>query len=590
MKAAHHSHGGLFLTLLLGICSATVQAQLDDVAATSWGTPQLDAVQMFATEPLCLVCAKPSDLTMIPGIGRASAIRICNAVRIGASTLEVVADSACLTTDQRMLLYLCTTLQCSCDGFFTSAQTRMRSVASSTPEASADLFARSEITTKYGSAGALYRNTNNTQASGAWLFAKTNALSIGLGDVAVQSGLGLVNGAGGSFGSSLLTRLSSLDLSVRVRPWRSSYQSGSYRGVGLVLNSTPLLPVECLALVASRTTDSRTERAWCASLLHRANNFSVALSTQQLNYSSELDSKSMMVIPTMHRAMYSAALQTTQSSYEVQTELAVDDSLHIAWIGVASTRIGSTRFLGVARYASPDLRNPYAAPISSLSAIGNEMGIGVAMQMRPLPSTQVEAALDVHSTVSKSFGNPLPAVGTDALVDIQTRFPRSFTMLLRLRWQADEYGWHPSTESWDRMQHKETSTLRWDITMHAMPTVKLRWRFDYRYAAFGGVRSNEHGFLSFIDASWRPMPWLYVGMRATSFEAASADCAAYSLEVPMPGMSTMLSGSGSGMRLTTSMHFSLGRWCSLYLAAWDQRRNSDHVQGVAVQADFRLFK
>ncbi len=560
--------------LLVALCLLQQQhlvAQLDDVADDSYATPQFDAIERFREDPLCLPCITPTELTIIPGFGRTTVSRILKAVEAGVPTLEAIADTACLSIDQRVLLLLCTSLNCSCAPRLQNVRTRIRgSVADGSMP---DVTARIDVATDLGRTGAVFRRNAAGDVSGGWLLLDTPLASIALGDVSVGSGLGLVQGGGGGFGRTILGRLSAADVTPRLRPWTSTYRDGSQRGIGIILHPT-LNSSSAHVLGSWSRTDvgTRTEHQANASLMATIDAVTAGLTMQHLAYNGRTESTSMQTVPQSNRTLLSAVADFSGPVRQLTAECAIDDSMRTAFTIVGSTVFHGTHLLAGVRWAHPSIRNPYASPVSSLSSLGNEAGICLGLRLRGTQHLYVEGMVDVHSILSRSYGRPLPSYGMDVVLDGLFRFNRTMELSWRLRYEADDEGWKPPESAAILLQQRHRATTRAHMVAQVAPTLRLAGRLDIRNVWYQYQAENELGVVAYTDVMWTPHHSIRFSARVTAFQAPSIESAAYTMETPLVGLPRTVAGTGNGTRLMATCRYTPSSWCAVSVAYTEQQR------------------
>ena len=584
---AIQSYGGTSVLVLSIAGAVDTTAQLDDLADASWAAPQIEVLQQLADEPLCLQCVTPAQLTAIPGFNRTTASRIVRAAKSYPHSLEDIANYACLSTDQRILLLMCVSVDCSCDT--SSVDARMRLRTKTTNAAAADEYARGNVRTPYGGCGAVVHRADNNTSVGGWLTIETEYFALNLGDVAVSSGMGLVNGTGSTFGRSVGAQLSTIEIMPRLRPWTSSYQNGLQRGVSITVPNLAGTPFSCLASWSKRSVSNRLETAISSAFAAQYPNHQIVANIQSLWYDTTSASTSMRIMPLTHRAMFSISTKHELSDYTITSEAALDDSINLGCAFVVERAFDKGKMLAAYRWSSPQLRNPYAAPIGSTSSLGNETGICFALQWRPTTRISLDASLDIYATLSRAFGSPLPKQGLDLTLDAESRMWRTTSIQFRLRYESGSDGWRADASAWTRMMYRERFTIRADVTIKASRQLRLRWRMDNRLACYSTRQPDAYGCLSFLDVEWKPTELWRFTLRATAFTSSSFDVAPYAFEVLMSGLSQTIVGNGSGSRLSMGVRYTPVEWCTAGIVLWQSVKLFEPSQkGVGMQADIRL--
>lgn len=560
-------------------------AQIEDLAGETWAAPAYDAVERFREAPLCLPCVSATDLTVIPGIGRTASSRITRAVRGGVTNHADLADSACLTLDQQTLLFLCTTFDCSCNSFVNAVRSSTRVVASSST--SLDVLTRLDIATDVGRVGGLFRNNATGGDYSSWLVADAGPLTIGLGNVAIGGGLGVVHGSGSTFGSTPLARVASADGNPRLRPWTSAIRDGSLFGAGLVAR----IPVDehmahVMVFRSEQIVGNRHERSTHSSCTVSSEDWLGGINIQHILYDEPSLSTSMRTIREPSRLLMSAVLQRSFQDWNAAVEFATDNSARVCFVGLASVYLPKLQIHACARWAHPDIRNPYAAPTSSMSALGNEAGIALGVRFREVKSWKLDVTCDVHSILSRSFGRPLPSYGVDLLCDTELRLHKGLVISSRLRYEADDEGWRPQGEArW--LQHtRYRCTFRSQLEAFPLRHLRLIARIDTRTVWFSLRPDHEFGILAYADVQYTPYSRLRFSIRTCAYRSPSLLSTAYAVENPLPGYLRTVTGIGEATRLLITARYNVFPWLTLSSAAWEvrpERNKSQLAAGVQIE-------
>jgi len=597
--------------------------------------PVWDALERFRDDQLCLHSIPARELTVLPGISLRIAHRILNIVALRPTmTFEELADSACLSVEQMIVLASCTTLDCSKHPFVRSAWARMR-------DRDGRRSVRSDFISSIGRVGMIYDNDTLSAWLSATLQWSSSHLTVvqsseqpsapqttlHLGAMRAGAGMGLLLGGSGRFGSSISARAGSSSDAPLMRAFTSSYLDGSLRGVALhhAADSWSALAGY------SKHTSEREERALYVAL-QSAVNFSglgltirrsdIGLALLALDYASPSDSRAASVVKSA--SLVSASLFSTLSfdGFDVRTELAIDNFFASAFTlvarGIAHPRRPQWSF-GLRNF-SADYHAPYAASISDASYISNEYGAYVATDLR-IQKWTLNATLDIHGSRAPRFGAPLPTRGFDMQVAALIRTPleaasahgetQQCSLDIRARYERDTEGWRPPDDSFThmykgadtrdgdadtrdagttRMHTRSRLSLRCETGMQVSRDVKVRARIDLRAAMYTSERTSDEGWATFIDAQWQATWWMAARCRITVFNSASIDVAPYYVETDALGATRTVACSGQGSRQHVALRFTPVTFATIALSVAREDRSTDVSRPLSalVQLDIRL--
>ncbi|NQW30920.1 MAG: hypothetical protein HQ472_10460 [Ignavibacteria bacterium] len=576
----------------------TCRAQFDDAAESAWATPLIDAIDVFRNDPICLPCLKPSQLTVLPGIGARTASRISRLVRGSPSlSIDEISDSLCLSIDQQIILLSCATMNCNCTNFFSGAQARTR-ISNTSTSPNSTSYGRIDVRTEAGRMGMITQRVATSNALGGWLVSGLGNLNVAVGDFAARAGAGLVIGSAGGFGRSPLSVALSVDGEHAFRPWTSTWQEGMHRGILLrYADSLFEKPLSIMSFYSSVTLNGRHETNVSASAnlaVGSGNSGGVLLGVniQSLVYSSAVDRNSMRIVNEARRVLASVSCSTMIGPISAIFEAGADDSLRP--LGTAVLRLPTSNGAAIlaARYMHADVRNPYGTAVSSLSAIGNEWGITAGMQWSERGGWRTESSVDVHGIVSASYGRPLMSYGINATFDAERKLNKHALFSCRFRYESDDDGYHLPQSSFTKMITMERVTMRCELTTPINPQTKMRARIDVRRAWFDNYRASETGALAFAELAFAHGIFSFKS-RVTVYSAQSPDVAPYSIEQQTDGYMRTVMGSGQGSRMYMSATAKLIAGLKLSISAlrtirFDKSIVEGGSQGVVVQIDYSI--
>ena len=568
-----------------------MRGQVDDLAESPWAAPVWDALERFRDEPLCLPCIDATELTILPGIGHQTASRIIKLVTSqkltssdlhpasDAHSIDFIADSLCLSLDQRIILTACTSVNCACppELHYALARTRIRSADGVLPDATT----RIDVDADIGRAGGFVRKTSDTALYGMWLQSHIGPLAFIAGNYTIQSSHGLLFG-GSAFARSAIQTVSSVDITPRFRPWTSTWQDGSFFG-GAVSYTDTIAHIPTQALFAVSTTEINDVTFKSALNFNSALNadlggasFCVAMhSTPQqtlVSLATDLDFSSSRVFEKGSRVFEKGSRVFEFSSFRVLGEFLYNSISGLSAVVSSSVMIHNTKLIALARWTL----------LETGLTIGTQFKTGARNPWR------VETTLDIHGTLTKSYGSPLPARGFDLIVDIERQFLKGAVFVARIRYEREGEGMKLEGSDNRMMGTRMRYTTRADVSVQATPTLRIRMRADARVAQYDLERESDIGLLLYADVMWQPTKKLTFRHRTSVFRSTSIDVAAYTAELETDGSMRTFVGSGVGTHALTTLRWNFISALTISIAYSSTTRNNATTQAVAMQLDARL--
>ncbi|MBI2793778.1 MAG: hypothetical protein HYX66_03900 [Ignavibacteria bacterium] len=560
-------------------------AQIDDVADSPWALPVWDAIERYRQDPLCLNCMEPNDLTVLPGIGINTASRIMKLVNKGIRSLETIADTLCLSTDQFIILNTCTTFDCTCPPTIQSA--RMRSRLRMQNGNYADMLTRLDVDASVARIGGFSRRQNDTLFYGAWLQVQTKNVSLVLGNFKVKSSTGLVYG--GSRFSRTVVNTESSTADIKLQPWTSTWLDGSLRGIGILYcDSVSGMPMQLSAMYSNKLINGRNEILTGTIASYQSPLLNFGIGYQRLQYNKTSVSTGMATFSGLTQSLFSVYADKSFSNLTLSWETALDQDGRFGTNIIASSLLTHAKLIGVVRWFERDLRSPYGNTVSTQSYIGNEMGITVGAQFRIQPEWRCEASLDVHRTLTRSFGKPQPAKGYDLLFNLTRGISKGAALSLRLRYEQDDDGWKLPESNITKMYVRRRGTVQADYAFSVARSLRVRLRVDGRAAQFGLGRASETGLLAFTEFVWQPFANISFRTRLTTYRSPSIEVAPYAVEVETEGMMRTIVGSGNGDHSLLAVSYSLLPFVTISAAYIETVINGLRNSAGSIQIDTKL--
>jgi len=605
----------LFMIVLTLVATPSVQSQNFDL--DQGDVPTWDALEQFREDPICLRSATARELTILPGIALRTAHRIVTIVSEyrGELSFEFLADSACLSVEQMIVLASCTTLDCRARPFVHSAAARIRN-----RDGSATM--RADIITDIGRIGAVMNapfasddtsvSTTTLESSGTsassikgWASALLGPAAVHVGAMRMSAGMGLLLGGSGRFGSTVSARSGSITQTPSIRPHTSSYSAGSFNGVAMQYADATITTIAGYSLQPTE----RNERALIAvAQFQNADVGLLGLGVVRLDYDTPSESRAASVVRGTSLTSGSLFCMKSFRAFDVRGEVVIDNTLASAITVVANgiARRNVPRWSCGVRHFSAEYRAPYASSLSDATSIGNEYGGFIAADVRLHPWT-LSATLDVHGSIAPRYGSPLPTRGFDIQL---AAISKSFD--LRIRYERDTEGWRPPDDAFTRMHARTRLSLRAEASEQVTRNMRVRARIDTRLLLYYN-QSTDHaietglvetglvetglvetglvrGWAAFVESSWQATSWLSARLRYTLFNAPLLDAATYYVETDAMGAMRTVACSGEGSRVHIAMRINPLSFVTISASVVSELRTSNVSRPLSglVQLDLRL--
>ncbi|MBC8124236.1 MAG: hypothetical protein H7X70_00755 [Candidatus Kapabacteria bacterium] len=543
-------------------------AQIDDLLDGSWVAPALDVLERRREDPLCLHCCKAQDLTEIPGIGKRTAFAIIRAVNSGTITsIEHLADTLCLTSDQFVLLTSCTSLTCACGGLINRADAFIRLPTRATSTAVARLDVRHAL----GRVGATYalRGYAGEQVSGFWATARIEDVDIVVGDFALRFNSGLIMGSARGLARNATDILSSSSTSWQMRPWTSTITDGLQRGIA-IHSAIPNTLFDLTCALSSQNVNGDMNTLLAASC---------SAQIQQWTLTSSIVSGTQQSLLSFGWAFH------TQGG-SITGEVALDELLHGAAQLNAEYATRNTD-IGIALWwYDPMFRSDYGSTTNTVSTPNNHAGFLAAARIHPSSIFALSIALTYGGKISRSYLVPLPTTTIDITTDVTARPFRGINVSTRLRYEqgVDAH----SLSSTRQMGRFAFFMVRADVDFPIAPSLQGRLRVDTRSQMWKQAEAHEQGTLMFLDLRWSAHKDITIRARLTRFSSTSGDVAPRMLDATVVGALQIVVGNGVGTRSTLTMRWQIAEWLAASCSIHEDVRVVDRQRRVDFSGVFQI--
>lgn len=560
---------GLGTALAWLACATALQAQIDDMLDGPWARPAVDVIERRREDPICLRCADAHALTEIPGIASVTAGRIVRMVNAGAvRSIEHLADTLCLSTEQFLLLTACTTLECSCTGLIRAADARTRWSFEGTLAG----HVRVDLSHHAGRAGAIVSHGPAGPAVlGLWGTASLGDVDVAVGDVgariggglSIGTGIGLMRGVAG-----LLTGPAGL---WRLRPWMSSDRTDAIRGA-FVHTTSHTAPFGLLAGYGLRTTTDGTERVGTAVISGGSPSLRMGVGI-------------ISTTPTVELAVAARSFLVTLRSDLPQgagmADVGVDADGRVSAHIMGEWTHGRTDVGGAAWWYHPSGSGSLGTGVPGTSAPTNNAGIALVLRNRLAPSLTLTSSIRYGGALTRTARIELPLPSAQCALEVQARSRTSTSVIARMMYERT-------------MQRGADVGVRVDAETPLAPGLVGRLRCDLRRTVFSTnpYAPDRSGTLVALGLRYGVNAVLSVRGVCMVYRADTLDVAPRMLTPSVQGDVVPLIALGAGWRNAMVIRWQTTEVIAVSAAAYDDRRVRHgvrtHTYGVSVQCDLRL--
>lgn len=489
--------------------------------------PVVDAVDRFRTDPLPLRSITATELLVLPGFSRTTASAVIRLAR-SDSTLSIdgIADSLCLSPDQRVMLFSCATMQ--------PAAVPIRVIMRARLDASMSMMQRTMVTTPIGSfttttVRASQENIADGFLSGSFR-TSFGGWTMMAGDMRLSCGRGLVFG-GASFAGTAVVNSAAVMHDARIAPWTSTMRTGYMRGLSLQSGPATAL-LDASGRVGAMMQWSRARGSIGIAAFHDGD----------------------LTVGSVYGTQQIGVTELAWEAAAMNTGIALSASIMVPMVRgrvVIAPRMFTENFL-----------SPHAVTFSASSAVANEAGIYTGVQWHGR-NDELTVACDVRWSLTRRYGLPSPSDATELYAEWRHVLERGSSLTTRLRYLHDADGYRPPDSSVTKVIARGKFSVRVDAETQILASLRLRCRLHLQQASWGTLRPSEIGTMAFAEIRWHVVANLSVMLRWTAYRVSDFEAAIYQVEDLVPGLmrSTLLLHNGS--RLIGSVRWKINDVCAI---------------------------
>lgn len=582
---------------------AIVSIAVATVPMVAQGDVEDDAVALYREQPICLHGARTDEVDRLPGIATATARRLVDiAAARPAWTIDDLADSLCLTPEQRLILLLCTAVDCRrtvVHGVLTARATgRIDDVRGVRDDIwlgpAVDAVQRLDVRWDGWRLSVVGNRVAGEDAAYAWIGGAVQIPGAGwwaiLGDFRPSVGLGLVLGRSGR-GS----RPSDADVTGTVRPWTSSSRYGALRGAAATrVDSIGGAALTTTIFVSRRPFSTTQDSTGTVTAIRRESTVRTAVEATKpriredgagivagivlpswsatvygflLDYDRPIDTRASWA--PVGRGGLAFGLTTSFSGYRglsAITDIARSPSGAIAAMAMIDwSAHGRGRITLRGRYVGADYRAPYGNAETDATSVANEAGIGIGFYGLRFAAWRVDATIDLRQSLARTFG--VPAIVDGLTVDLtgSVRLAPRTTGTVRLSLDDEDDGLRP--DGVDRTLSVPRQRLRCRLAVQRQwPSMAIYGRLDAVRCAWDHHRRTETGVAATLGVRWTASRWAIAG-QWTVHRAPTVESAPYVTVTVAPGATLSSAMTGNGSRTLLRGTVDILPWLSI-TATW----------------------
>lgn len=374
-----------------------------------------------------------------------------------------------------------------------------------------------------------------TPASGSdplwWVIAHGSGWTVGLGQVAAQSGLGSMVSSARGFGRSRLAPARTVSPPIRGGV-------GGVRGASLAVRLDTSMTLHLLGgrimsttqgLLAGWLEDSLLGGMFTATLLARESQGTPS-GAAGLTYRRKL------------------------APFDLGAEIALDGRRRVAAQAIISTMHATSSASLSLWYADADCDLPLGSIVATAERAANSWGLMLRLRSttRGMATFRCSAALFGRPWRTRLL--PMASTGFEFIADLEQRV----TQRLRADWRL----WHHHDEDGvslvqRRLVPRRMWTARLRLHRRISPSLQVRANADVRFVRLADGEWLS-GSIGWIDLRWNTGPLITLRARASVFASEVSDAAITTVEYASVGLQSMVRGIGYGRRVSVGFEWNLG--------------------------------
>ena len=374
-----------------------------------------------------------------------------------------------------------------------------------------------------------------TPASGSdplwWVLAHGSSWTVGLGQLAAESGLGSIVSSARGFGRSRLAPVRAVSPSMRGG-------AGGVRGAALSVRLDTSTRLHLLGGSIASTTQ-RLMAGWLEGNL-------LGGTVTATLFASESEGAPSRAAGLTYRR--------TLAPFDIGAEIALDGRYRAAAQAIVSTMRATSSASISLWFADADCDLPLGSIVATAERASNSWGLMLRLRSttRGMATFRCSAALFGRPWRTRLM--PMASTGFEIIADLEQRV----TQRLHADWRL----WHRHDEDGvSSVQRRQERRLTWSARLrlhrHISPSLQVRASADVRFVRLADGQWLS-GSIGWIDLRWNAGPLTALRARASVFASEVTDAAITTVEYASVGLQSMVRGLGFGRRVSLGFEWKLG--------------------------------
>ncbi|MFC2132023.1 hypothetical protein ACFLSQ_11370 [Bacteroidota bacterium] len=552
---------------------------LEKIAEDTGSSPELDAIEQLAENPLFIKETTVGELLRIPGFTTSEAKDIIHLAKTDSiNTYTQIFSNIKLTEDQKYLLMICTTFE---EPTEVSAYWRMRNkrYLNDVRGFEEDKFKGDELDL-YHRLTAYYEDFSfgilsdrdageivQSDFFSGYAAGELSGWKFILGDYYIESGMGNILWKSFAVRKGAEVIYPAVQMGKGLRPSRSSLDYSHFRGAAVERNyqfsNNKINGLFWYSNTRKSGTVDKTgqyitsfyragyyrteteilkknslhEVAFGADINCSINALTAGFTALRLQYDKKIISESKYSFYGKDGNLFALYSYLDLDNSTIGAEASTDANGNLGFKAGSQFNFNQFDLAFSIRSFTPDYRSQFAYNFGESSAPNNEYGFYTGFRYKGIDKFVISSYIDLYASYGRTFYVPEPIKGVDLFCQTDFFIGKTTNIILRLQYENKTDAVKDKNE-YQYVIQKGLLRSRLELKQKINKQLNIRLRTEVSYVNFKEVKNAETGIAAFIDLNWTPCQIIKAGFRLSLFSTKSFESVIYQYEWVMPGYMT----------------------------------------------------
>jgi hypothetical protein len=306
--------------------------------------------------------------------------------------------------------------------------------------------------------------------------------------------------------------------------------------------------------------ENLNEKMFATNIEYKTNYLTIGANVLNLNYNKQISKQTSNLINNSKGNLFSLYSNIDFDKFNIYNELTTDNNSNLALKIGCQFQTSNISNLVCFRSYSKNFNSPFGYGFGEFSNFANESGLYFGSKIDLNENTELNFFIDLFNSQGNTYFLNTKVRGMDLAGEIKYKISNNSKLKFRLMSQE-------KTDGLIQNNYKQYfQKIKYSSRIDAETKIKntyLLLRIEYNYIDFNELKTNENGFIGFVDIKYKINEDLKIGGKYSLFSTNSYESAVWQYESVAPGLgqSQLMYGEGYRFFIYSQIQFD-------YLSLW----------------------